>query len=129
MMKLRELFEEFGMYSKNIFGVAHPIFVNPDRGEMKELEKGQMVRYIIDYSKTKIYVFSSDLLHAKASHELGIPYSPNEFRGVTFGVGEVENGKIVFGDRMRRRLLGKKGTKEKKLISRRWLQRYIRMLK
>lgn len=88
--------EEFkaGTIRNNIY---YEIFVNPTREELKDLTKDskyKMVRFIIDTSKKKLYVFDAHLLHHYAAREINIPLKYEE-RYIP-GMGKYHNGKIIF---------------------------------
>ena len=71
-MKLKELLEEFQTGFKS-YGEYFEIFVNPSRKEILEAGKETgSVRYIIDFKKKKLYVFSALLLHVDAANVLKI---------------------------------------------------------
>lgn len=59
---------------------SYSIYKNPNSREIKEAlkengkESGKELRVIIDLKKKIMYLFSADLLHLKASKELGIEY-------------------------------------------------------
>jgi len=117
-MKLKELLEEWKATIK-YFKWSYDIFVNPDSKEMRELKKEGDVRWIIDFKKKNIYVFSSELVHDLAAEELGIPYNFNqEVKGYNFGgASDIENGKIIYTVSG-----GAKGFKQK------WLQKYFKVI-
>lgn len=92
-MKLKTFLEEFKT------GVKHgkkyfEIFVNPTSKEIREAGKNtnNIVRYIIDKKKKKLYIFPANLLHDEASEELKIRYVIERSTDVNFIFSQ---GKVV----------------------------------
>jgi len=118
-MKLKELLEEWKASVKYSSKKSYDIFVNPDSKELRDLgrsEKENYIRYIIDFKKKKLYIFSSELVHDLASTELGIPYDFNhKVVDYKFGEAFIKNGKIMLTAYDMVEVSGKK-----------WLQKYFK---
>jgi len=87
-MKLSQILQEEWKDSVQHRGKTYEIFINPSQKEINELSKEHTgLRYIIDGSRKKVYVFGSNLLHMDVTKQLGIVYKPEQ--GVrVFGVVE-----------------------------------------
>jgi hypothetical protein len=92
-------------FSKKDIAV-YDIFKNPSLKEIREADKGDGVRFIIDGVKKQIYVFDAMLLHSDAASALNIKmiyrgYSSAERaeKGFIFGLSnELKNGKLNVDD-------------------------------
>ena len=99
-MKLKELLEVWKDSVKSIHDdkKTYDIFVNPNKKEVREV-KGEFkdVRYIIDFKKKKLYVFSAEFSHDDASNLLKLPYVwDEEIEGYYYGRNLVAlDGKII----------------------------------
>tara|TARA_Y100000310_G_scaffold345026_1_gene461257 strand:+ start:1307 stop:1708 length:402 start_codon:yes stop_codon:yes gene_type:complete len=103
------------------------IFVNPSKKELRELVQVgsigsyKQARFIADYEKEKIYVFSAELTHVHAANELKIPYDSGESNEkFHFGWGDIntKTGKVVFS-------LGVGTAEKKRLIRQEWIKKYL----
>jgi len=115
-MKLKDFFEEWKATIK-FLGEVYEIFVNPTRKDLRDIKiASDVARYIIDFEKKKLYVFSAELMHIAVAKELGIPYDFNKkIKGYKFGEGYIKDDMIIYT------VSGEaKGFKEK------WLEKYFK---
>ena len=105
MKFLSYLSEEWVISTKN-FNRVVDIFVNPSSSkEFKDMEEqswGGQVRFIADFKKKKLYVWSSELIHYDATRELAhqnlLQHDHMEklLNYCCFGIGIILGKKIVF---------------------------------
>ncbi|HUW43519.1 MAG TPA: hypothetical protein VMV95_00980 [Bacillota bacterium] len=113
-MKLKTFVEEWVTSVKR--GSVFEIFKNPNPGELKDLaKKGKSyVRYIIDYDKENIYVFSVNFLHFDAAIEIDkkagtelkkmyINTKPGEEKNIFYS-GKIIGGKITTSPRIYKKI-------------------------
>lgn len=88
--------EEFVKYVKSSMKLAPiPVFLNPTKKELMEIESGH-ARYIINYNQKKIWVFDAELaIHDDVVRQLklGTYYSEDE-EGWSYNDTQIENGKM-----------------------------------
>lgn len=98
-MKLKELLEEFKTTIKDLTSGEHyDIFVNPNSKEMDEIKKSNLyksARYIIDFKRKKIYIFSIEVVHRVVADVLKIPYDEHGNKRYFFDGGLIQDGKIL----------------------------------
>lgn len=100
------MFVEEWVASREKHGTTYEIFVNPESGELLDLEKSRgekEIRYIVDFENEKIYVFPIDMLHSTAAsiidYEKGTSlkraYRQRNYKDHDFADGDIEGSKIL----------------------------------
>lgn len=84
--------EELVSKVKPFEGLEYNIYKNPDKKEIDEAKKHSdgAIRYIVDFNKKNVYVFTAYLLHSDASRKLNIDYNDKE--NYFFGIAEKIDG-------------------------------------
>lgn len=91
-MKLRNIMEDFETSTK-YKKETYPIFVSPNKKELREIAYQGKIRLIIDERGKKIYAFDPHLIHSKAAEVLGFNYSMmGNTNGQFFVMGNYSNG-------------------------------------
>ena len=95
MRFLSYLNEKFCAYVKGFKGVPFPVFINPSKGELREIEmESGYARYIINFTHKKIWVWSGDAaLHNKIAKELKL--DTNNGDNWMFYDSVMRSGKLV----------------------------------